>query len=106
MLRNYVLVALRNLRKNTVYSFINIAGLSIGITCSLLILLWVADELSCDRFHPKVDRLYQVWVNATFDGKIHSWTSVPLPTYEGLKSENSNIANTAEKTGSTRNPFL
>jgi len=94
MLKNYILVTLRNLFKNKTYSFINIAGLSIGITCSLLILLWVFDELSFDRQHPKADRLYQVWINATFDSKINSWTSVPLPTYEALKAEHNNITNT------------
>jgi putative ABC transport system permease protein len=94
MFKNYVLVTLRNLLKNSTYSFINISGLAIGITCSLLILLWVFDELSYDRFIPKADRLYQVWVNATFDGRVNSWNSLPLPSYEGLKTENSNIANT------------
>ncbi|HEV8512626.1 MAG TPA: ABC transporter permease [Cyclobacteriaceae bacterium] len=94
MLKNYLLVTIRSLRKNGTYSFINIAGLSIGITCSVLILLWVFDELSFNKFHPKADRLYQVWINATFDGKVNSWTSLPLPTYEALKTENSNIVNT------------
>jgi len=94
MFKNYLLVALRSLRKNSTYSFINIAGLSIGITCSVLILLWVFDELSFDQFQPKANRLYQVWINATFDGKINSWTSLPLPAYEALKTQNSNIQNT------------
>lgn len=93
MLKNYIVITLRNLFKNTTYSFINIAGLSIGITCSLLILLWVHDELSFDGFHPKADRLFQVWVNAVFDGKTNSWNSVPLPTYQALKSEHNNIVN-------------
>lgn len=91
MLRNYLLITFRSLRKNGFYSFINITGLSIGITCSILILLWVADETSFDKFHPKADRLYQVWVNAHFDGRINSWTSLPLPTYEALKTANANI---------------
>ncbi len=91
MLRNYFLVTLRNLLKNRVYSFINIAGLSIGICCSILILLWVFDELSFDKFIPKSERLYQVMVNAEFDGKINSWNSVPLPTYEGMKDADVNI---------------
>lgn len=86
-----MLITVRNLFKNGFYSFINIAGLAIGITCSILILLWVADETSFDKFHPKADRLYQVWVNATFNGKINSWTSVPLPTYEAMKTADSNI---------------
>jgi len=91
MLRNYLLVTFRSLRKNGFYSFINISGLAIGITCSILILLWVADETSFDKFHPKADRLYQVWVNAHFDNKINSWNSLPLPTHEALKTANANI---------------
>lgn len=94
MLKNYVIVTLRNLVKNVTYSFINIAGLSIGIACSLLILLWVFDELSFDRFIPKADKLYQVYINGHFDGKINSWRSLPLPTYEALKQEHNSIANT------------
>ena len=91
MLKNYLIVTLRNLIKNGFYSFINIAGLSIGITCTILILLWVVDEMSFDKMHPKADRLYQVWVHAKFDGKVNSWTSVPLPTYEAMKTADSNI---------------
>lgn len=91
MFKNYFLVTIRNLFRNGFYSFINITGLAIGITCSILILLWVADETSYDKFHPKANRLYQVWVKAHFDGKISSWTSVPLPTYEAFKTADSNI---------------
>jgi putative ABC transport system permease protein len=93
MLKNYFVVTIRNLLKNRVYSFINIAGLATGITCSLLILLWIFDELTYDKFLSKSDRLYQVWVNAAYDGKINSWTSVPCPTGEGMKTGNSNIVN-------------
>lgn len=92
MFKNYFLVMVRNLFKNGFYSFINISGLAIGITCSILILLWVADETSFDKFIPKSDRLYQVYVRAHFDGKISSWRSVPLPTYEAFKTANSHIA--------------
>ncbi len=89
------LVAIRNLRKNPLYSFINIAGLTIGIACSILILLWVTDELTFDHMVPKRDRLHQVWVNAEFDGKINSWRSVPLPTYEAMKTADHRIVNSA-----------
>lgn len=95
MLKNFLKVAVRNLGKNRLYSVINISGLSVGFACSLLILLWVADETSFDAFHPKSDRLYQLWVHADFDGKINSWRSVPLPTYEALKPAHNAIANTA-----------
>ena len=95
MLKNYFLVTIRNLLKNRVYSFINITGLAIGIACAVLILLWVKHETSFDKFIPKEDRLYQVWANADFDGKINSWRSVPLPTYEALKDRHVNIVNSA-----------
>lgn len=95
MFRNYFTITLRNLLKQKTYSFINIAGLATGITCTLLILLWVYDEMSYDGFHRKKDRLYQVMVNGTFDGKVSTWNSLPLPTYRGLKNENSHIVNTA-----------
>ncbi|MEK6479698.1 ABC transporter permease [Catalinimonas sp. 4WD22] len=93
MFKNYFLVTIRNLLKNRVYSFINVAGLSIGICCSIMILLWVFDEMSYDKFIPKSARLYQLMVNAEFDGKINSWNSVPLPTYQGVKDVDVNIKN-------------
>jgi putative ABC transport system permease protein len=95
MLKNYLVITFRSLRKNGFYSFINISGLAIGITCSILIILWVGDETSFDKFHPKADRLYQVWANAWFDGRINSWTSVPLPTGEAMKPANANIVHAA-----------
>jgi ABC-type antimicrobial peptide transport system permease subunit len=91
MFRNYFIITIRNLFKNGFYSVINIAGLAIGITCSILILLWVNDEISYDKFLPKVDRIYQVWAKAFFDGEANHWTSVPLPTYEAMKTADSNI---------------
>ncbi len=95
MIRNFLVVTLRSLKRNALYSTINIVGLSVGIVCSILILLWVRHETSFDTFYPKADRLYQLWVNAEFDGRVNSWRSVPLPTYEALKSANANIANTS-----------
>ncbi|MEP0987290.1 ABC transporter permease [Ekhidna sp.] len=93
MLRNFFLISIRNLKKNGLYSFINISGLSIGIVCSVLILLWVADEVSYDKFLPKYDNLYQVWISSDFDDKVNNWQSVPLPTYEEMKVIDSNIKN-------------
>ena len=93
MIRNYFIVSLRNLLKNKIYSGINITGLSIGIACSILILLWVYDEISFDKFQPKYDRLYQLYVQSEFDNTINSWRSVPLPTYEALKTAHSTIRN-------------
>lgn len=58
MFKNYMKITLRNLKKNKIYSFTNISGLAIGIACCILIMLWVQDELSYDRFHEKAENLY------------------------------------------------
>ncbi len=60
MIKNYLKVAIRNLLRHKSYSVINILGLSIGLTCCLLLLIYVQDELSYDRFHEKSDRIYRV----------------------------------------------
>ena len=60
MFRNYFKIAVRNLKRNGVYSFINIFGLSIGLACSMLILLYIKDEVSFDRFHNDVDNIYRI----------------------------------------------
>ena len=86
MLKNYLLIAIRNLQRNTVYSFINIIGLSVGIACSILILLWVADEVSYNRFHKNYNQLYKVAVNHDFSGVIETGWSVPYPMKEALKT--------------------
>jgi putative ABC transport system permease protein len=60
VLKNYFITALRNLRRNKIYSFINISGLSIGLACAMLILLYVKDEVSFDRFHKNINNIYRV----------------------------------------------
>ena len=60
MLRNYIRVALRNLRKNKMYSVLNVSGLAIGLASFLLIALYIMDELSYDRFNEKADRIFRI----------------------------------------------
>jgi len=60
MLKNYLKIALRNIYKYRGYSFINIFGLAVGMACSFLVLIYIYDELSYDRFHEKADRLYRI----------------------------------------------
>ncbi len=66
MFKNYLKTAIRNLRHNKVYSFINIAGLSIGLACAMLIILYVKDEVSYDRFHKNANQIYLVAVKGHF----------------------------------------
>jgi hypothetical protein len=77
LLGNYLKVALRKIKRQKGYSFINIAGLALGMACSLFILLWVQDELSFDRFHANAKTLYRVEQDQKFSqGKF----TAPRPT--------------------------
>lgn len=95
MLRSFLRLTFRNLWNHKLYSFINIIGLAIGIACTILIVLWIADEYSYDTALPKYERLHQVYVNATFDGEVNTWQSVPLPTYEAMKTADHTIINSS-----------
>jgi len=85
MLKNYLLIAIRNLRKNKIFSFINILGLALGMACSLLILLWVEDEKSVDAFHAKRDRLYVVYERQYYDNKIEAFRGGPCLLADEMK---------------------
>lgn len=87
MLQNYFKLALRNIRKYKFFSAINILGMSIGITACLLILLYIVDELSYDRFHANADRIYQVGLHAKIgDQDINTANTCP-PMAETLVKE-------------------
>ncbi|NIW95627.1 MAG: FtsX-like permease family protein, partial [Phycisphaerae bacterium] len=81
MLLSYLKIALRNIAKYKGYSFINIAGLAIGIGCCILILLYVQDELSFDRFHQNSDRIYRIIETRRSPDqgdRIHAQTAGPV----------------------------
>lgn len=94
MLRNYLLIALRNLRRSVTYSFINITGLAIGIASSMLIMLWVWDELTFDKFHANKNELGQLYFNNHFSDNVSTSNAVPLGPYEFLKTFDARIKNT------------
>lgn len=76
MLKNYFKTAWRSLIASKTFSLINISGLALGIASSLLIFLWVNDEISVDKFHAHGDRLFLMYENESIDGKTFSgyWT--------------------------------
>ncbi|MCB0621387.1 MAG: ABC transporter permease, partial [Saprospiraceae bacterium] len=84
MLTNYLKMALRNLLRQRGYSLINILGLSVGLTVSLLILLWVQDELKIDRFHAGGDRLYRILANLPGETGVSTWETTPYPLLDYL----------------------
>ena len=87
MLKNYFLVAFRNIVKQKFYAFINILGLTIGITATLFIILYVADELSYDRFHTNIDNMYRVGLHGRLGGQDIRVTSTPPPLAAALKDD-------------------
>ncbi|HKL09131.1 MAG TPA: ABC transporter permease [Bacteroidales bacterium] len=68
MFKNFLKVSIRNLVRNKTYSFINILGLSIGMVCSILITLFIVDELSYDRYHENAENIYRVGLSGSFGG--------------------------------------
>lgn len=82
MFKNYLKTAWRNIIRAKAFSFINILGLALGLTCSLLIWLWMDDEKSVDAFHKNSALLYQVYERNYFDGKV----TADYPT-QGLLGE-------------------
>ncbi|MFL5741288.1 MAG: ABC transporter permease [Flavisolibacter sp.] len=98
MFKNYIKTALRNLWKNKTYSFLNIMGLSIGITCAALIFLWVEDELTYDHQNVKRNYLYEVLENQTYEAKTYTFSATPGVLAEGMKDEIPGIRNTCRTT--------
>ncbi|HKO81946.1 MAG TPA: ABC transporter permease, partial [Chitinophagaceae bacterium] len=85
MWNNYLLVALRSLKKNKTFSVINIFGLALGLTCSIFIFLWVRDEYNIDAFHDKADRIYIVTSREYVDNEVIGSYDTPGLLGEELK---------------------
>ena len=93
MFINYLKTALRNCWKEKGYAFLNILGLSTGLACSILILLWVQDEINYDSFHAQGKQLYQVKEHQHYDGQeIFTTNATPGPLAEALEREFPEIA--------------
>ena len=87
MIRNYFKIAWRNLIKNKVYSFINIFGLAIGMAVTIMIALWIIDELSFNNYFENHDQIAQVYQNQTFNGKIGTGPALPRPIENLLRQD-------------------
>jgi len=100
MIKNYLKSAFRNLVKNKVHSFINIAGLSVGMAVAMLIGLWIWDELSFDTYHKNYGSIAQVIQNVTNNGEVQTWRQVPYPLAAELrKSYGSDFKNVVMAVG-------
>jgi ABC-type antimicrobial peptide transport system permease subunit len=77
MFSNYLKIAWRNILRSKGFSFINIAGLSIGMAAAALIFIWLQNEISFDRFHANADRIYNVYNVDKREGILYSWNTTP-----------------------------
>ncbi|HSG28343.1 MAG TPA: ABC transporter permease, partial [Candidatus Krumholzibacterium sp.] len=94
MISSYFKIAMRNMARQKAYTAINLSGLAIGIACSVLMLLWVADELSFDRFHGKAGRIYRT-INEPHDASDRPMAvSAPILA-EKMRGEFPEVENTA-----------
>lgn len=87
LLWNYLKVALRKIRRHKGYSFINIAGLAVGLAACLLILIWVRDELSYDRYHEHADRVFRLAWSEEIGGVEIPMALAPFPAGPAFASE-------------------
>ncbi|RDC65415.1 ABC transporter permease [Adhaeribacter pallidiroseus] len=93
MLTNYLKIALRNLLRHKGFSFINISGLALGMTCSILIMLWVQDERSFNQFHAQLNRLYRVMEVQHYGGNSDfTFDATPGPLGENLPQDIPEVA--------------
>src|SRR5579872_1798679 len=87
MIKNYCKIAWRNLKKNKVFSFINITGLSLGISVCFIIMLYVQDELSYDSYNDKAGRIARIQLKASINGGEISEAAVMAPVAQAVKND-------------------
>lgn len=105
MLKNLIKIALRNLLKDKAYSSINILGLTIGITCSLFLLMYILDELSYDRYHTNADNIYRVVSNIKEPDNAFTWAVAQMPLGEELKDNYPEVKKVVRFAGTSRNLY-
>ncbi|WPV66022.1 ABC transporter permease [Chitinophaga sp. LS1] len=101
MFKNYFKIAFRNLVRTKTFSFINITGLVMGMSCCMLICLWIYNEVTFDKFHQNRATIYQAYNRTTLDGKLFCWNATPKPLAAALKQDYPGIANTCRTSYTT-----
>lgn len=94
MYKNYLKVALRNMRRHFGYTLINVGGFAVGMACCILIGLYVADELSYDRFHNKYDRIYRISQQVETPDGSRIEKDIPAPIGPAARNEVPEVLNT------------
>lgn len=99
MLKNMFKIAFRSVLKDRIYSLINVLGLTIGITSSVLIMLYVFDELSYDKFHKNGENIYRVVSNIHEPDNAFTWAVAQVPMAPELKAKYPEVENYSRVTG-------
>jgi putative ABC transport system permease protein len=105
MLRNLIKISLRNLLKDKGYSAINISGLTIGITCSLFLLMYILDELSYDKYHVNADNIYRIVSHIKEPDNAFTWAVVQKPMAVELRDNYPEVKNAVRFDGMNRSLF-
>jgi ABC-type antimicrobial peptide transport system permease subunit len=87
MFKNYLKTAWRSIKRNKVYSFINIGGLAIGMAVAMLIGFWVYNETSFNTYFKNYNNIAKIKQNQTFDGKVYTQDLIPFPLGKALQTE-------------------
>ena len=87
MFKNYFIVAFRNIKRNKIFSIINISGLAIGLAAFWMISLYVANEMSYDNYHVNANRIFRIAQHATWDGGSFDLAVTPAPISTAFKNE-------------------
>jgi putative ABC transport system permease protein len=90
---HYFKIAYRSFLRNKQYSILSILSLTVGLSASLLIMLWVLDELSYDQFHKDKEKLFQVWDTQRYSTDVFTFQATPGPLAEGLKTQFPEVSN-------------
>lgn len=85
MIKSYFKIALRNFRKNKIFSFINIFGLAVGLTCFMLIAAYIYNELTYDRYPAEAQNIYRVNLSVTGNGDVVVYPDVDIAVGKGIK---------------------
>jgi putative ABC transport system permease protein len=102
MLKNLFKIALRNIFKDKVYSSINILGLTIGITCSMFLFMYILDELSYDRYHTNANNIYRIVSNIKEPDNSFTWAIAQVPMAQELRNNYPEVKNAVRFYGTGR----
>jgi putative ABC transport system permease protein len=106
MYKSYFITAIRNMIKNKMHATLNILGLSVGVTVTIVITLWITDELSHEKNFKNYKRIARVIQNVTNNGEVQTWTSIPWPLSDELrKNYGTDFTYIALTTGNYEHPL-